>query len=196
MAKHRRLLRARPCSKCPFRKDVPVYLRLDRRRQIANSLVVDGQEFWCHETTDWTDEEIEGDDEYTQKGREEICAGAAISLHRDGGSTQLMRIAERISNVDLDKMTAKFPDVWTVREFMSLAEGSTADAIVIEEDVADIETCSVVGPDCLAPAGYLGTGGGVVHGTEAAENRCSLCGEPVCDNCMDGDVCLDCSEEG
>lgn len=178
---------AAPCGKCPFRRDVPIYLRLERRREIVHSVMVEGADFHCHQTVDYS-EDGDGDPHGAS-----VCAGAAKMIEAAGGSTQMTRIAENLGMYDptRDRGAA----VWTVDEFMSLAEGSVDGAIEVEDDLAEIETCSVVGDRCLAPAGWGGVGGGAIRGTEAADGRCVECDEPVCSNCMNDDgVCDYCAE--
>jgi hypothetical protein len=74
-----------------------------------------------------------------------------------------------------------------------LAEGATGDNPEQEDEVP---TCNSVEAGCLAPAGYLGSGGGVISGTDAADLECPSCGEPVCSNCANDDgLCVFCAEQ-
>lgn len=176
-----------PCRKCPFRKDVPIYLRSSRREEIATS-IADGHTFFCHETT-----VDDGEGGLTADSNSLECAGAAKAVMLSGGTTQHMRIAERLGMADLDEVADRGADVWPLHEWTLLADGATGDNPEYEE----IRTCSVVDAGCLAPAGYLGMGGGVVRGTVAADGECAECGEPVCSNCLGGgDTCSMCSYGG
>lgn len=173
-----------PCAKCPFRKDVPIYLRLGRREEIARS-VADGLTFWCHETTVAT----ENGEALTAGPSSAECAGAAKAVMLSGGSTQSMRIAERLGMVDLDEVAARGVEVWSLHEWTELEEGSTGENPIHSE----VETCSYVGPNCTAPIGYMGSNGGVVRGTEAADAECVTCGEAICSSCLeDYDECPSC----
>lgn len=179
-----------PCKLCPFRRDVPIYLRRDRRAEIALSLA-NGETFWCHSTVDY-DAEYEDDEEGSTGDTTDSleCIGAAKALLLNGGSTQSMRIADRLGLVDLDAVEAAPVEVWSLSEWQRLAEGATRDDLAAEEEV---ETCSVVDTGCLAPAGFLGSGGGVVLGTEPADDECSECGEPVCSACLpESGICPNC----
>lgn len=70
-----------PCAQCPFRHDIPGFLTEARVLEITDSLYR-GESFTCHKTL---------------KGRPpEQCAGAEIFLVKQGYSTQLGRIAERL----------------------------------------------------------------------------------------------------
>lgn len=163
-----------PCAKCPFRakfKGERDYLRSGRRAEIALS-VLEGAEFPCHETVDYDTEDGEGD---PFSGTP--CVGLDIVMLRAGQMGQMQRIRERIGVLDPERLLAKAArtKMWDWDE-------------VTLDDIEDIEgePCSVVGTDCLAPAGYS-VGGGVVRGTEFLEpdEYCHECGEPVCANCME-----------
>lgn len=179
-----------PCRKCPFRKDVPIYLRRGRREQIRDSLVLDDATFYCHETVE------HDDDGEAETADSTPCAGAAKALMLSGGTTNLLRISERLGLLDLEEVARRGPDVWELNEWTRLAEGATGDDPE-EDPEAEVETCSVVAGGCEAPAGYLGGGGGVVRGTEAAGGTCASCGDPVCDACRHGDdgPCFNCLDE-
>ena len=184
-----RAISAAPCAHCPFRKDVPIYLRQDRREEIADT-IRRGSWFPCHETTS---DDGEGD---LYAGADAVeCAGSAKAIMADGGTTQTMRIAERLGMVDLDTVETKGPDCWSLNEWVRLAEGATGDSPEWEiED--EILTCCTVGPDCLAPAGFLSASGAIEDGLVAADGECAACGEGLCSNCADDEgMCSMCSEE-
>ncbi|MCJ7725648.1 MAG: hypothetical protein MUP76_04585 [Acidimicrobiia bacterium] len=164
----------KPCAKCPFRakfKGDGDYLRPGRRAEIALS-VLEGAEFPCHETVNYDTEDGEPDERDA-----EPCIGLDIVMLRAGQSGQMMRIRERLGMLNSDALLVKSArmQMWTWDE-------------VTLDDLEGIEgeTCSVVGVDCLAPAGYA-VGGGVMRGTEFldADEYCPECGEPVCANCME-----------
>lgn len=186
---------AAPCAKCPFRKDVPIYLRLDRRREIARALVGGGG-FPCHATVNYDLDEDEGWDSEPDASNASMCAGAAKSLMLDGGTTNHMRVAERLGLVDLDAVAERGSEVWSLAEWQTLAEGATTDDPAPADDDEEVETCSTVNAGCLAPAGYAGFNGGVAYGTEPADGECASCGEPLCSNCADTEGrCSMCTEE-
>ena len=164
----------KPCAKCPFRAKFQGdddYLRPGRRAEIALS-VLEGGEFPCHETVDYDTDDGEPD---VSGG--EPCVGLDIVMLRAGVSGQMMRIRERVGMLNSELLLKRSAPMkmWTWDE-------------VTLDDMDDIEgeTCSVVGANCLAPAGYA-VGDGVVRGTEflEADEFCHECGEPVCAECME-----------
>lgn len=170
------ILRA-ACAKCPFRKDVPIYLRAGRREQIARALT-DGQPFWCHEYVEFDDD----DENYEAPTTGPQCAGAVAALALDGGTTNLTRVEQRLGFRTND--LTRGPEVWALRDWPRVPEGATAETWDPDDDT-EVETCGTVEAGCLAPAGYMGAGGGIVYGTEAADGRCKMCEEPLCSNCAD-----------
>lgn len=188
-----RAVQKAPCAKCPFRKDVPIFLRTERRQEIATSLI-NQQTFWCHATVTHRDDD--DGEEYADTRDAVECAGAVKALMLVGGTTQSARIAERLGMVDLDQVEASPVECWDLNTWQALAEGATGDDPEMDEE-AEIETCSYSGSGCYAPAGWLGGGGGVIHGTEPADGRCEQCGEAVCSNCRHGDdgPCFGCLDE-
>jgi len=154
-----------PCALCPFRRDVPVYLRVDRRRGIVESLR-EGAAFWCHKTVDY-----DTDDEPSVAGAQE-CAGAVKMLQSAGGSTQLSRIAERLGARIPDETTGAA--VWTVDEFQHVPEGA------VDSGDSDGE---------YAPGAYQ------PPTAETCSVSGSGCGDPVCEACADDDGrCQWCSD--
>jgi hypothetical protein len=96
----------RPCEKCPFRKDIPAYLRKDRVIEIVSALKVDGT-FPCHETVTHDD-----DGEHLSTPEEQFCAGAMVMLEKSEDAeqaplNQMLRIAERLGFYDHKKLDMK-----------------------------------------------------------------------------------------
>lgn len=191
-----RAITAAPCAKCPFRKDVPIYLRRGRRAEIARALLTGG-DFACHATVDYNTGEDEDGVAVVDTSGSSMCAGAAKALLQDGTTSNWMRVAERLGMADLDRTAERGPDVWGMTEWQTLPEGATASNPEgdEEDDEPEGETCGTVNAGCLAPAGYA-TGGGIVYGTEVADGACTLCGEALCSNCADSQGrCGMCSED-
>lgn len=175
-----------PCPQCPFRTDIDGYLTSGRVREIAISLY-EGNSFPCHKTT-----VDDGEGDLVATSNSQQCAGAEIWLAHQGLSTKWRGVAAalgaNVSVLDMDAPVARsLADLKRVHGF----------------DLMEVETCSTVGPNCSAPAGYL-MGGGSVPGEDAAEFTCFQCGEPVCGECSAvGEYdsygvqrrCLDCREE-
>lgn len=84
----------RPCPKCPFRSDIPGYLRRSRVREIQHHLTRGDGRFTCHETTVPDDDSDSG--EMYDGPNAKHCAGAMILLHKTGDYNQMMRIAARL----------------------------------------------------------------------------------------------------
>lgn len=185
------------CRKCPFRSDVPIYLRADRRREIVDALVLRDEVFHCHEQVEYSDDAPDEVGEYVVVHTGPMCAGAAKAVLAAGGTTNWLRGAARFGGADLDELASKGPAVWSLSVWPLVPEGGTAATWdPNEEEDAEVATCSTVNAGCLAPAGYLGIGGSVVAGTVAADGECATCGESLCSNCADEDGnCLMCSED-
>lgn len=81
----------RPCGNCPFRSDKLPFLDRDRAQQIADSLEDDAS-FHCHKTLSYDTED--GAPEVTETSKH--CAGAMITMEREGKANQMMRIGERL----------------------------------------------------------------------------------------------------
>jgi hypothetical protein len=106
MKKRRPFELTKPCANCPFRTDVPAYLRGDRIRQIRDDL--EETTFNCHKTVQHTDEDEESG-HYVLKGSESHCAGALILLEKLNKPSQMMRIAERLRLYDRTKLDMLAP---------------------------------------------------------------------------------------
>lgn len=175
---------AAPCKECPFRNDLPHgYLRAERITEIVESLLR-GVSFPCHKTT----VEIESENGFSDLEADENslqCAGAEIFLAKQGTSTQMSRIAERlgmpVATLDMDAAVCG-----SHREMLT-AHG--------HDEESEYEPCSVADYGCLHPAGYM-MGGGVVECTDGEETfECSECGEFVCEACSERGVCNNCRED-
>lgn len=100
----------RPCAKCPFRTDREPYLRGERAEEIVDSLR-SGAEFPCHETLDYSAEEVDeyGAGEPARTDKTTFCAGALIMLENSDGPNQIMRISERLGLYDHTKLDKNAP---------------------------------------------------------------------------------------
>lgn len=164
------------CSNCPF-KDGD-WLHQARRQEIADSLAADHM-FPCHKTVDYSNDDSDG--HITPDSKE--CVGASILSERSGFVSQHRRIAERLDMVPEQLDGSTIP--WQ----------SLEDWVLQGAERGHVETCSVVGPDCEAPAGYMNSNGSITYGEDEATEECEMCGEPVCSACIsiDGfcDLCGD-----
>jgi hypothetical protein len=180
----------RPCPKCPFRQDIPAYLRGERAREIAEVLA-NGGSFACHQTTvDAPEDDEDFGGEMMEGPNSQMCAGAMRALMQSGGPNQIMRIAERTKSLDVDKLDKSVP------------VGSLTDFIEHHSEEADEEECcSVVGPGCLHPAGIMMGGTILPAETKEPTEGCISCGESVCEGCseeavgQDGRICEYCQEQ-
>lgn len=159
----------RPCQHCPFRTDVPGYLRRARCVEIAES-IAQGATFPCHKTVEHDDDE-DGEPITRVPDTAQMCAGAMIVLERLEQPNQAMRVAERLGLYDPGKLDMAAP---VVAHLAALAD---------HHEPEEMDPCSVADPDCEAPAGMLV--GGVVTAAEwsGTPHMCEGCGEPVCDAC-------------
>jgi len=103
----------RPCDNCPFRIDVPPFIRPAR----AIEILTGDQAFACHKTVDYKGS-FEGKlDELTQH-----CAGVLIILERENKPHQMMRIMERIGGYDQRKLDRKAPVYASIKACVSAHE--------------------------------------------------------------------------
>lgn len=174
----------RPCLRCPFRTDVPGYLRRGRAVEIATA-IAKGAEFACHQTTvpDPNDDNALRDDPHASKQ----CAGALIVMEKAETPNQAARVAERIGLYDRDRMDLDAPVFDSLAAFVA-HHGE-------DEDDDEDSTCSICDAGCLAPAGMLVGGHAVPVEAEGPVHACPECGDPVCENCSTGDgVCRCCAD--
>lgn len=178
---------AKPCELCPFRNDLKRgYLREGRIVDIVRGLFRQ-ESFFCHKTVDYSDLDEEGESRSSVADLNvQACAGAEIFLMKQGTSTQMGRLAERLGVAK--KLDEDAPVCGSLEEMLK-AHGHEVDE--------EIEPCAVCDDDCEAPAGYM-EGGQIVHGTKSAQYDCEKCLEKVCGNCsqvIDGQrVCNGCAE--
>jgi hypothetical protein len=167
------------CARCPFRSDVPIYLREEFRQQIVDEMIHQQQTIPCHEYVEFAEGE-DGEEYASRTGPQ--CFGSLKALDRVGSSTQLQRIEERLG-MRSEGEYERGPDVWDLNVWARIPMGETAETFDLDS-LDHVETCNTVGDDCEAPAGYMSAGGGIVVGTVAATNECPECGEMVCDACV------------
>lgn len=183
--------RSRPCAKCPFRKDVPNYLRAGRRVEIATA-IANGHGFPCHETT-VSVEDDEGMTDRAVTAESKFCAGAIKAALAAGGVPQDLRIMQRLDLVDLDEIESNGAECWNLTEWSSPYRGDGGGK-VSSDDIG--EPCSASLPGCRAPAGYL-IDGIAVSGDMMADNGCVECGAALCDNCISvAGFCPECTGDG
>ena len=178
----------RPCAHCPFRTDVPGYLRRERALEIAEAVAC-GSEFPCHETT-VSVEEWDGDGgDMVADENSQFCAGALIAMENAGHANQVMRIAERVGVYDAERLDMKAPVVKSLHQFVE-HHNSGGDGFDTEV------TCGVVDQGCLSPAGVLLNGFVLPVQPDGEVAECPTCGQHVCENCSDDEgVCNHCSED-
>jgi hypothetical protein len=157
----------RPCPHCPFRTDGDGYLRAERAQEIATDLA-NGAPFGCHQTT-----VDDGYGDLTHGPNTQFCAGALIALENMEQPNQAMRIAERLNIYDPSKLDMDAP-VGTLLDFQRRHT---------DEEELYQECCSVCGPECEAPAGYLEGNVPVYNVIDFEVPSCPDCGETVCESC-------------
>ena len=171
----------RPCPKCPFRPDVPAYLRGGRAQEIATAIAAGGG-FPCHQTTvevEDDEDDVEGCDRAPTPDSQ-MCAGALLVMENLDAPNQIVRVAERIGLYDASKLDRSAPSFGSWMEFVEHHAG--------DGPREEHEPCSEVGAGCEAPAGYL-VGGEVIPESDPGETEeCPQCGEFVCDACWDAHI--------
>lgn len=105
-----------PCSRCPFRSDQPGYLRPDRAREIAETVLAGGL-FACHKTTISSEDE-DGECEMTEGPDTQECGGAVVFAAKHGRSSQLSRVMARlgVSVAEPNMLTPVFDTVEEMEE--------------------------------------------------------------------------------
>lgn len=147
-----------PCKNCPFLRTNKNTLRIGRKREIAAS-IRKGQWFACHKTVDYS-----GDDDGKITRASQSCAGSVCTTENERGA-----VGESVYKGHQ-------------RVFRCLDDWIRGRRRLKPKQEKEIETCSVVDEDCVAPAGYR-TDSGVAVGTTAAGHHCDICGEAVCEAC-------------
>lgn len=193
-----------PCAKCPFRADVPNYLRRGRRRDIY-AATQRGEDFYCHKTVDYSHENDDGETE-PDTSAASLCAGAMLLFTRDGyePAGQLARIAVRLDRGLCDALDACTTPTRSLASWLDGPDDdrNDPDPNLDDEEIDDGRYCNTVDAGCTAPAGWASAGGAIANDDAWAENDCADCGEPVCDACShpdpdsdsDGVLCGGCAE--
>lgn len=117
-----------PCKDCPFRKDLPKHLNgwlgNARAKQIANDVLIHGENFACHKTTTHSKDGDQNRSGYLYTEKESQCAGAAIMQLKADNPSRWMQISERLGfdtgfkDLDLDSPVFDTPQQFI--EFHSL----------------------------------------------------------------------------
>lgn len=109
-----------PCTNCPFRTDVPSFLRPERIRQIADDVHAD-QTFWCHLTVDYDDSE----DGSTIGSRARVCAGMMKTVENEDAPVQIMRSGERLGMYSPEGLDSAAPVYGSVEEWAAAKGAQT-----------------------------------------------------------------------
>jgi hypothetical protein len=106
----------RPCANCPFRHDIPPFLRSDRAEDILATLDSGGT-FACHKTVEYADDD-DGDTISVNEQDQQHCAGALILMeHQHDGrgdgpgchKNQMARFASRFSGFNPNELDMEAP---------------------------------------------------------------------------------------
>lgn len=181
-----------PCTSCPFRTDLPVSLRPGRAREIHRS-IASGQQFPCHKTVDYSGE-TPSDLHAT------ACAGALIISEREGHSSQMTRIAERLGMYDREKLHQDAPVFGTFREWITAMDRKTREEAPGDHEPEPGESfCEIVySSECENPPGHLINGRPVDNPDgPLCTAECRECGRAMCGECSEyagphAGLCLDC----
>lgn len=190
---------AGPCSNCPFRNDQPSYLKPERVIEIAETLLAQ-EEFYCHKTVDYPDNPETGGADPVVGGRARVCGGATATMAREGRSTQMERITERLG-LPVAEADSEAPVYDSIAEWVRAKNGVPAvtQMVMGKPETMELEHCGVVGSECEDPAGYAGWGGATANLEEPMCNPfegCEACGSAMCPACRaDDHYCINCAEE-
>lgn len=92
----------RPCPRCPFRADIPPYLRPDFVVELRTSL--ERGTFACHETVDY------GDDDGGQiRATSQHCAGALLLNERDDRRSDVCQVLARLGHWHPERLDRAAP---------------------------------------------------------------------------------------
>jgi hypothetical protein len=122
----------KPCPECPFRRDgkgsTPVRLMSGRVDEVAGIMLGGRGDFPCHKTTVPCEDDEEGGRRATADSVH--CAGALIFAEKNGTSSQMMRIAERLQMYDATKLDkGSFDEVFDdIDEMMETARDNQPEA--------------------------------------------------------------------
>lgn len=107
-----------PCPNCPFRTDIPAYLRKARAEEIIRGITEEDGTFSCHKTVDYDSVDEEGESCPQNTDQTNHCAGAMILLEKMEQPNQWMRWMERLGFYDHTKMDMDAPVFDTPEEFI------------------------------------------------------------------------------
>ena len=96
-----------PCMGCPFRTDIPVFLRLVRVQVLLTEILDEEKTFVCHKTADMPER------------MQQQCAGAILLIEKERPvyGHRLLQIAERFGLYDPSILNRTAP-VYETREAM------------------------------------------------------------------------------
>ena len=104
----------KPCDECPFLREGGVRLTRERIKEIAGMMLsANGGHFPCHKTTG-----VAGN---CDGKNEQHCAGALIFAEKNGTTTQMMRIAERLGMYDASQLVGKERVFCGINEMLATA---------------------------------------------------------------------------
>jgi hypothetical protein len=118
----------KPCDGCPFLKGTPTKLTPGRIKEITGVMLSrNGGEFPCHKTIEYVDTG-DAESEPVEKPNSKHCAGALIFAEKNGNSTQMMRICERLGMYDPAALMANREVVDSVFDDVKSMKANSAEA--------------------------------------------------------------------
>lgn len=96
----------KPCDSCPFRREGGIRLHTGRIEEIVASVAPEdgqGRGFTCHKTTG-----VDGGKNRSQQP----CAGGIIFGYKQGVTSQLTRIEERLGLIPEEFATGEWPEIF------------------------------------------------------------------------------------
>ncbi len=103
-----------PCRNCPFRTDILPFLESARAQDLARMLGDNGgTHFVCHKTVEYNN-----DDGGKITPDTKVCAGAMILAAREGRTSQIQQVGQRLGLWSPDELDMAAPVYASFKDFI------------------------------------------------------------------------------